>query len=416
MANEISATVDRGEGSIRETNYGSKLVCIYVSLLSSATHTTPRSWDGLTLYAASSDGTLAVFNFDPEELEGIAPHSVQEQYLQKFGFSPPPLPEGFTHQVPASAGTSRITPPPSPSRAKSPTPHQSQTGFGGANGINGGGGEVINKLVAKRSNKKRIQPSFAGSLSTSIPSASNVSLKPPASVTAPPSGMMPSRQYSAGTSNIQPPSAYPVTQPHSHSMSPIRDNWPHGGYDADVDMSGPMDMDVPIDSLSTGGNSLKGKRKASAFDLTDDAKPSKPRTLGGDRPRDSVVVREIGPGISIGDAWVGPNSAMAGVSLPVPPLYNSLSVKVEGSDDILEARNPEDDGVYLRFLIYSHGSDNSYLGPIEVMLVGGKQTLWLDYLPSRVLAMTATASFSAVAMQDGSVNVYSGTGRRSDSL
>jgi len=44
--------------------------------------------------------------------------------------------------------------------------------------------------------------------------------------------------------------------------------------------------------------------------------------------------------------------------------------------------------------------------------VSGKQTQWLDYLPSRVLAMTATASFAAVAMQDGSVNVYSSTGRR----
>lgn len=46
------------------------------------------------------------------------------------------------------------------------------------------------------------------------------------------------------------------------------------------------------------------------------------------------------------------------------------------------------------------------------MLVSGKQTQWLDYLPSRVLAMTATTSFAAVAMQDGSVNVYSSTGRR----
>ena len=50
------------------------------------------------------------------------------------------------------------------------------------------------------------------------------------------------------------------------------------------------------------------------------------------------------------------------------------------------------------------------------MLLSGKQTQWLDYLPSRVLAMTATSSFAAVAMQDGSVNVYTTTGRRSVSL
>lgn len=63
---------------------------------------------------------------------------------------------------------------------------------------------------------------------------------------------------------------------------------------------------------------------------------------------------------------------------------------------------------YIKFTL------SSYMlpGPTEVRLFSGKQTLWLDYLPSRILAMTATASFAAVAMQDGSVNVYSSTGRR----
>ena len=45
-------------------------------------------------------------------------------------------------------------------------------------------------------------------------------------------------------------------------------------------------------------------------------------------------------------------------------------------------------------------------------LVSGKQTQWLDYLPSPALALVATTVFCAVAMQDGSVNVYSPTGRR----
>ncbi len=58
---------------------------------------TQRSWDGLTLYAVSSDGTLGVFNFDKEELEGIAPRDSQTVYLQKFGFISPPLPAGYTH-------------------------------------------------------------------------------------------------------------------------------------------------------------------------------------------------------------------------------------------------------------------------------------------------------------------------------
>lgn len=52
------------------------------------------------------------------------------------------------------------------------------------------------------------------------------------------------------------------------------------------------------------------------------------------------------------------------------------------------------------------------IGPTEVMFVVGKQTQWLDYLPSPVLSVAVTTCFCAVAMHDGSVSVYSHTGRR----
>jgi len=59
---------------------------------------------------------------------------------------------------------------------------------------------------------------------------------------------------------------------------------------------------------------------------------------------------------------------------------------------------------------------NSYfgddLGLTEVIYVSGKQTQWLDYLPSPVIALVATTTFCAAAMLDGSLNVYSPTGRR----
>lgn len=337
--------------------------------------------------------------------------------MQKFGFVHPPLPEGYSHQTPANtldSTTSRITPPPSPSRValKAPSVQPSQTGFTGVNG----GGEVINKLVAKRSNKKRIQPSFVGSLSGSVPSAStasNHSLPVPAASSS--NGLVSSRSFGMGTGTRTTtqllPLAHASSQPPSHSISPITDNWPHG-YDADVDMSGPIDMDVPINSLSTGTNAtLKGKRKASILDSADDTKLSKPRTLGGDRPRDTVVIHEIGTGESSGSGSWNDRGLLTGAILPVPPLYNSLNVRIDGSDDVLEGRNSENDGGSLTSLII----DSIIIccaEPTEVMLVNSKQTQWLDYLPSRIIAMTATTSFSAVAMQDGSVNVYSSTGRR----
>ncbi|KAG2063900.1 histone transcription regulator 1 [Suillus decipiens] len=335
------------------------------------------SWDGLTLYAASSDGTIAVFHFDPEELEGIAPHSAQEQYLHKFGFVPPPTPEGFSHGTfthsTNAASASRITPPPSPNRAQSQS--QSQSGFGASNGINGA--EHINKLVAKKSNKKRVQPV----LMSSVPSASTSRSALVSTSALPPSAS------SLGSRAFQVPEI-PRSRQASHSASPVPSP---RTYDADIEMGGPMDMDVPIDALDTSMLSAnKGKRKASVLDTPED-RPSKPRTLGGDRPRETVAVREI---TSTSLVSTRPHLFEGANLLPVPPLLTFLSANVEGSDFVFEARNSEGDGA------------------TEVTFADGKQTLWLDYLPSPVLALTASTTFCAAAMQDGSVNVYSHTGRR----
>lgn len=50
------------------------------------------SWslDGMTLYACSSDGSLAVFDFNRSELDGIVSLEAKQQYLRGFPFRPPP--------------------------------------------------------------------------------------------------------------------------------------------------------------------------------------------------------------------------------------------------------------------------------------------------------------------------------------
>ena len=175
----------------------------------------------------------------------------------------------------------------------------------------------------------------------SVPSASTPALNQSGAAPGPSNSLLPSRSLDPGPSaRALPALARPISRPPSHSISPITDNWPHG-YDADVDMSAPIDMEVPINSLST--ENAKAKRKASTFDGGDDSRPTKSRTLGGDRPRESVVVREIAGGTQTSGVWGDPHF-IAG-ALPVPPLYNSLSVRVEGSDDILEGRNSEGDGM-----------------------------------------------------------------------
>ena len=296
-----------------------------------------RSSDGLNLYAVSSDGTMAVFSFDLDELEGLAPISAQELYLKKFGFTAPPLPEGYSHQ--SKQEDTRMTPPPSPGRT---TNAQSQDlGFGDTSS----GGEHVNKLVAKRKNQKRVQPTFFGSFGNSIPSAGTGTSAIPSASTGSGSG-----RGTTGRSFHEIAGIVPSRPPASTSL--VQDSVPSAGafaasrggseemnlelvYPEDYDMN----TEVQISSLDTNG---RGKRKSSVMDTIDD-RPSKARTLGGDRPRDTVAVRELAPASS--DAYdasgAGPSQSLA-ARLPLAPLLTYLKTAVEGSEDILEARNSED--------------------------------------------------------------------------
>ena len=320
-----------------------------------------RSRDGYTLYAVSSDGTMAVLSFDPDELEGLAPFTAQEKYFTKFGFVPPPLPVGYSHSsLPPAARQGeqrdqRITPPPSP-KHNAATAHAhdyAQSGFGSSQDQ---GGERINRLVAKRKTGKRIQTTFMGSLGANIPSAAT----PSTSAIAPPPPMQSSskppttngRSFHEITGIV--PSSHrvsspPQQQPQPYSTSTGFDDVLMNGdggelrypsEEQDVDMS----TDVPIASFDTSGRAAKGKRKASTADLLDE-KPVKPRTLGGDRVRDVVAVREISGGIAGGvvSSPTGLSSSVAG-RLPVPSVLTYLKATIEGSEDLFEGRNSEDGG------------------------------------------------------------------------
>ncbi len=310
-----------------------------------------RTSDGLTLYAVSSDGTIAVFSFDPDELEGISPLSAQEQYLKKFGFTIPPLPDGFSHQPKQADTDTRMTPPPSPVRAQSVAAPSQDLGFGSSSN----GGEHVNKLVAKRNTKKkRIQPTFMGTLTGSVPSAgSTVDPVSPASNANPakPNGRS-FHEITGITSSSRPPqSAAPPASESLPSASAYRSRSASEDMnslllaypDDDIDMT----TEVPISSLDANGQSRGGKRKASALD---DERPGKPRTLGGDRVRDTVPVKELAsgsrPSISNLVTTLDVEASGSGLTgrLPIPPLLTYLKATVEGSEDIFEGRNSEDGG------------------------------------------------------------------------
>ena len=259
-----------------------------------------RSWDGLTLYAVSSDGTLAAFSFDSEELEGIAPHPVQQQYLQKFGFTLPPLPEGWSHtnvQLPSSG--QRMTPPPSPSRSSHH--HQGLNGFGAPS--TGTAHEVVNTLIAKRNTKRRAQQTFFGPLGSSNPSSALASHHG-----------SPSHAHSR---------ARPVPTIMGSDPVPEASEFSKSVYSPDRRLSDHISFgEVPIESLGVASNQGE-KRKFSIPDKTED-RPNKVRTLGGDRIRDDI-----------------PNV------LSAPPTLSYLSLKVaDTGDDILECKNAETGGKF----------------------------------------------------------------------
>ncbi|KAF7784604.1 hypothetical protein Agabi119p4_769 [Agaricus bisporus var. burnettii] len=312
------------------------------------------SWDGLTLYAASSDGTIGVFNFDSEELEGIAPHSVQEQYLAKFGFKAPPVRDGYSHLSTSMPATNQ-------------GPHSDFN--------TNAGEEKINVLVAKKSNKnkKRLKMSSipSASIPATIPSASTDGLS---SAKAPQT--IPIHDFVRN-----PPSRITTSSFPSPAEQPFESSYARGDWD--------MDMNLDMESAPISSADASISRAPRGSKARDEGKVLA-RNLGSDVQRSVGVVKRISSG-AVGTSW----EHQEGCGLDVPPVMTYLHCKVDGTtDDVLEVWN------------YENGAST------RITFTSGKETQWLDYVPSSVLFAIATNVFCAVAMQDGSVNVYSPNGRR----
>jgi len=95
------------------------------------------------------------------------------------------------------------------------------------------------------------------------------------------------------------------------------------------------------------------------------------------------------------DVVPGSPEIKGGNILAVPPTLTYLSLKVaDAGDDILECKNSE-------------SGDQT-----EICYISGKTVCWLDYLPSPCVVLGATSTFCAAGMLDGTLNIYSPTGRR----
>ncbi|QRV78951.1 hypothetical protein RhiJN_06966 [Ceratobasidium sp. AG-Ba] len=239
------------------------------------------SWDGLKLYSCSSDGTIAVFDFDEHELEGIVPHSVQGEYLKKFGFESKNAEIRMEQQREKEAYERQ----------------QAAATNGGANGI---AAPPLNppaqqEVSFTKDGRRRIRPNLIGHLSSS----GTALMMPP--VSAPVS--VPSASAETTTTSTLANTSQPFT---STPMLPAQT---YDDSDFLKDHSMDLDMSVPIDSLGSGGSKVNLKA----------------RTLGGDRKREPLgPIREL-------RAAAGGGSPQAGLL-------------VEGSEkdlDTVEIRNSD---------------------------------------------------------------------------
>ncbi|KAF8306790.1 WD40 repeat-like protein, partial [Clavulina sp. PMI_390] len=345
------------------------------------------SWskDGLTLYACSSDGFIGVLDFDTSEMDGIAPLDVQPEYLKLFNFTAPPV---VTPYLPSSAPIEQprhnyaaynqgpiYHPSRQPSAMPSSNPGQPETVF-----VNG-------------KKKKRIQPQFVSHLSSGPGGLPTMGGQPPPHSGGPGAG------YPPHQNGYQPP---PMNQagPSYDSRGPYppdRYGPPPGpgGYHQPNGHDGyrqsPLSREAYHDTRMEW--EARGPPEGMAF--------ASGRTLGGDRPRERnpVPIREIRTVALPMDIDTRGETSAAGarLRLAIPPVKNVISTKVldarEG--DVFEGKNSDD------------GST-----PPEVSYITTRETQFLDYVSANVIAVAATVSFCAAAMEDSTLNIYSSTGRR----
>lgn len=300
-----------------------------------------------------------MFDFDDAELEGIAPLSVQADYLKLFNFTPPPvvtpyLPpaESARHSYPAyNHGAPQYHP------SRQPPPVMSSAGT-----------SQPETIFVNGKKKKRIQPVFVSHLS----SAPGDSTLPTVGIHPPPSG------YS-GVQSLPPPlplhpdSTRPSAPYSAHRMShygePVRHAEPIDRF--------PVPPQVPIShhyrsSLPGGDVPYRHSSSREMGYTNGDARDSpmgfwepegpegaqftslprdddimlrvpRPRTLGGDRYEGHpIAVREIRPITVPMDTDAQEESSGPRIRLPIPPLRSIVSTKIEEREgDVFEGRNSE---------------------------------------------------------------------------
>jgi len=344
---------------------------------------TDLSWsaDGLVLYASSADGSLAVFQFSHDQLPNFASDDELENARNVFGYRKPSQyangPHGSLPRPPGSGGL-----PSTPARTQLPL-------------LANGTPARLQQEITIKNGKRRIRPTLVGG-------ADAGSSQQPQSAVGP---------YSAGLSSVQhalPPSAGVAGGSSSMSIASLT----NGGLPG-AEFSRGLKRKAEDEGYPVGGSLAVTRADGNR------SVPRKPpvahvgtrevgETLGGAVSRDVVPIGYAAPILSahtIGTAvsGTGSRSGSAGKSgtllspRPVPAFY-----KVEQAGCMLDIRNFD-----------GSGSRPAEVSRLELPVVNGQERiLWLDFIPTAIVAATITPSFSAIVTADRSLIVYSASGRR----
>jgi protein HIRA/HIR1 len=116
--------------------------------------------------------------------------------------------------------------------------------------------------------------------------------------------------------------------------------------------------------------------------------------MASSRPRIAPEVKELRAPRVPASGGSGPSS---GKMLGIPQIQNVLRAK----------SSEQTDEYYLEA-----GNAGTAAGRNKVTFIEDGGDIWLDYLPTAVLAMAISENFCAVACEDGALLVYSHAGRQ----
>ncbi|KAF8459086.1 putative histone transcription regulator Hir1 [Terfezia claveryi] len=215
-----------------------------------------------------------------------------------------------------------------------------------------------------------------------------------------------------------------------------RSNLPNAQLLASVNTAGglhtpsiTLDLSKPFDGLPKGGMAsllIGNKRKHVVEDEAGDAEdahvPKRTQTVA---ITNSGVVqpREEGKGLDtpefIRPAIINPSMSVSNVRLAVPRVRSFVQTIIDPSGQPISAK-PDNSGpnaqteVSEEHIIFEARNSTSLTRgePTRITVTRKSQTLWFDYVPKAVLLATGNNNFWCAACEDGSLILYTSSGRR----